>query len=694
MSKRDFLLEIGLEELPARFVTSSMNQLKEKIQAWIEEKNLDFEKIEAYSTPRRLAVFVQALAEKQNDLVEEARGPAKKIALDDEGQWTKAAQGFARGQGVSTDDLFFKEVNGVEYAFANKFIKGKQTAMLLPELKELICGLHFPKNMRWNEYDLRFARPIQWLIALYGDEVIPFSITEVETGNKTYGHRFLGEEIEFFQPESYRTTLLGQYVIVDPVERKEAIRNQLSSLAQENGWKIPVDEGLLEEVNNLVEYPTALFGSFDEQFLALPKEVLITSMREHQRYFPVQKEDGTLLPHFVTVRNGDHKHLDNVVRGNEKVLRARLSDAWFFYTEDQKLDLDSAKAQLENIVYHEELGSIGDKVRRIREGAAKISALIKANTETIKTADRIAELCKFDLVTQMVSEFPELQGRMGEVYAEIAGEAKAVAQGIHEHYMPRFSGDKSPASLPGTIVSLADKLDTIITCFAIGLIPTGSQDPYALRRQAAGVVQMLLDHQLAVNLNTLLEATLDVVEQRQLLTKRSREDVYQDLREFFKLRVKNKLQDEGASYDIIDAVLDSETSHLPTIAAKAALLSEKRESPKFKPLVDSLSRVTNIAKKAGEETEVDESLFEKKEERELFELYKKTKEAVYAALEKGDVTEAYLALEATQEAINQYFDNIMVMAENEEVRANRLAQMKAFAEVIHAFAGFHLIVFA
>ena len=366
MVAKDILLEIGLEELPARFVTDSMNQLADKIKDWLQSKKITFHEVQAYSTPRRLAVLVSDVAETQEDVHEEAKGPARKIALNENGEWTKAAIGFSRGQGSTVEDIYFKEINGVEYAHAKKFTEGKKTAELLPELREIVIGIHFPKNMRWANYDLRYIRPIKWIVALYGQELIPFSITDVQTSNWSLGHRFLGSKLVIENPADYEELIFKQYVIADPVKRKNMIIDQLKQLEQTNGWEIPVDEDLLEEVNNLVEYPTALYGGFEEEFLELPEEVLITSMKEHQRYFPVKSKDGKLLPHFVTVRNGGSDHLENVAKGNEKVLRARLSDADFFYREDQKNNIEHFLTKLRSIVYHEEIGTLAQKVERVR----------------------------------------------------------------------------------------------------------------------------------------------------------------------------------------------------------------------------------------------------------------------------------------------------------------------------------------
>ncbi len=691
MNKRDFLLEIGVEEMPARFVTEAINQLSNKLVQWFEKEKITFKEIKSYSTPRRLAILVEGLAERQDDTQEESRGPAKKIALDNEGNWTKAAIGFARGQGINVEDLFFKEVKGVEYVYAKKYIEGKQTVEVLPQLENIIKDLHFPKNMRWNKYDLRFVRPIQWLIALFGDTIIPFELANVQTNQFTMGHRFLGNIIEIKQPSDYEDALLKEYVIVNAQDRKGAILKQIQMIAQENNWNVPIDGDLLEEVTNLVEYPTALFGEFDKSFLEVPQEVLITSMREHQRYFPVQDEDGKLLPYFITVRNGDHQHLDNVRRGNEKVLRARLSDAKFFYKEDQKLKIDDALSQLENIVYHEDLGSIGDKVRRVRKVANQLAKELSI-TESEKI-DRAATLCKFDLVTQMVYEFPELQGRMGQDYALMQGEDETVAQAIYEHYMPRFSGDKSPETIVGTIVSIAEKLDTVTACFSIGLIPTGSQDPYALRRQTAGIIQMILDHKLSVKLEQLINISLEIVEQRQLL-KRDRDEVYRDLVNFFKLRIKNALQERNVRYDVIDSVLADELGFIETIVKKSETMMSELEHSSFKGLVEALTRVTNISKKATILTEINPALFEKVEEHQLYDIYMNTKEVIHHSLNKGQVKEAFEALKEIQDVINRYFDNIMVMTEDEKKKQNRLSQMKHLADTIHLFARFDQIVFS
>lgn len=692
MNKQDLLLEIGLEEMPARFVTAAVKQLEDKLTAWLKEKQISVDSVKVYSTPRRLTVFAAGVAEGQKDVEEEARGPAKTIAVDEGGNWTKAAMGFARGQGVTEKDLYFKEIKGREYVFVNKFIKGQETMLLLPQLSDLVTSMVFPKSMRWNSYKLRFIRPIKWLLVLYGDTVVPLGILNVSSGNKTFGHRFLGEEITVEAPAKYEELLLEQFVIADSMQRKEAIRQQLHNLAEDEGWNVPVDEDLLEEVNNLVEYPTALYGSFEKEFLSLPEEVLITTMREHQRYFPVLGEEGKLLPYFVTVRNGDHKKLDQVAKGNEKVLRARLQDAQFFYEEDRKKTVDEAVRSLDNVVFQEDLGSIGDKVRRIRKLSGDLAEHLQFEEKMLGDIDRSAEICKFDLVTYMVDEFPELQGIMGKTYARLKGENEVVAAAVKEHYMPKHRGDQLPGVAVGAVVAIADKMDTIAGCFAIGIIPSGSQDPYGLRRGASGIVQILLDRGWDITLETIIEYALDIYKKQGLL-KREFEDVSDDMLEFFKLRVKTQLQESDVRYDVIDAVLSDHVGYVDYLANKADVMMEHVQEGEFKELVEALSRVTNIAKKAGQAGgQPNPSLFETSEEQTLYQASEQLKQEITEAQKGKDATRAYQALVAMKKPIHGYFDNVMVMAEEETVKNNRLLQMSALSKTIKSFADFNAVV--
>ncbi|MDZ5470953.1 glycine--tRNA ligase subunit beta (plasmid) [Bacillus sp. 31A1R] len=682
MSKRDLLLEIGLEELPARFVTNSMNQLKDKVQAWLEEKKISFYEVKAFSTPRRLAVLVTGVSEAQEDIEEEAKGPARKIALSEDGEWSKAAMGFTRGQGMTVEDIYFKEINGVEYAHVNKFIKGQETVTLFPELKNIVTNLTFPKNMRWANEELRYIRPIKWLVLLFGHEVIPFEIAGVHTSNWTLGHRFLGEKIEITSPENYVRDLLGQHVIVDSVQRKEGIVAQLEKIEEENNWVIPIDEDLLEEVNNLVEYPTALFGRFEEEFLELPEGVLVTSMKEHQRYFPVKSKEGKLLPFFVTVRNGDHQHLETVAKGNEKVLRARLADAAFFYREDQKTLIEDALQKLENIVYHEEIGTLANKVKRVRKLTNVLTEKLAFSADEKGIADRAAEISKFDLVSHMVYEFPELQGFMGEKYAIQKGESNEVAKAINEHYMPRNAEDSVAESNPGAVLAVAEKLDTIVSFFAIGTIPSGSQDPYALRRQATGIVQTLIRKNWDIKLEELLEDALSLVGEAEI-NKTELTEVKTNLLSFFKLRLKHFLQEQGIRYDLIDAVLADEVGVVSSLVRKAHVLNAKKEQDGFKEDMESLSRILNISNKAENVGAINIEIFENQYEKDLYEKFQVISNQVSNLVNEE---EYFQLLTSMRPEIDEYFNNTMVMAEDLKIRENRLNLMFAIAQVIKQFA--------
>lgn len=681
MSSQSLLLEIGLEEVPARFVTSSMNQLGENVEKWLKEKRISYGDVQLYSTPRRLAVLIKDVADAQEDIEEEAKGPAKKIALDENGNWTKAAIGFSRGQGMTTEDIYFKKVKDVEYAYVNKFIKGKKTFTLLPELKQVVTGLHFPNNMTWGDYNLRYVRPLRWLTVLFGKEVVPLSIAGVDSDRYTYGHRFLGEKAKLTAADHYEEALLSEYVITDPNKRKQTIKDQVKKIEEEQGWIIPKDESLLEEVNNLVEYPTALYGSFDQQYLNLPAEVLITSMKEHQRYFPVKDEKGQLLPFFITVRNGDDQHIENVAKGNEKVLRARLADADFFFKEDQKLEIETALKELQQIVHHEKIGTLAEKVARTRKMTNKLTEMLSFSEEDKAYADRAAEICKFDLVTNMVDEFPELQGIMGEKYALLQGEDKQVATAVREHYEPRHSNEEVPQTNIGAVVAVADKIDTIVSSFAVGLIPTGSQDPYALRRQATGIVQIFLDRQWNLSVIELLKEAIKIVEDNGVPIKDA-DALLQECMNFFQLRLKYTLQELNIRYDIIEAILKGPFDGLLKMVQRAKVLNASKDEETFKQTIEALSRVLNIAKKAEGITSIDPSLFDNKYEKDLYENYVRLEEKI----NQMDMEQKFKSLASLRDVIEKYFDHTMVMVENAKLKQNRLSQMKKLADIIQSYA--------
>lgn len=505
------------------------------------------------------------------------------------------------------------------------------------------------------------------------------------------GHRFLGKETVISEPAEYVERLREQHVLVDVKEREALILKQINQLAEEKNWTIAIKDDLLEEVLFLVETPTVLFGTFDPSFLEIPQDVLITSMREHQRYFPVLDAAGKLLPFFVTVRNGNAESLDVIAKGNEKVLRARLSDAKFFYQEDQKMKIDDALAKLENIVYHEDLGSVGDKVRRIRQIADSLAVKLGLSESTLSEVSRTADICKFDLVTQMVYEFPELQGTMGEDYARKAGEPETVAKAIFEHYQPRFAGDAVPSTDAGSVVSIADKIDTIVGCFSIGIIPTGSQDPYALRRQAAGIVQIVLEHKLPITLREIFDTAIEIHENSGN-SKHSADELRINLYEFFGLRVKRLLSDNEVRYDVVDAVTAAGFDDVVDVVGRSrALMDAVTNQADFKVTVDSLTRVSNLAAKATSEA-IDPTLLKEAAELQLYNTWQALHTPYLEAMTAKNAEEALRILSGLKDAVTVFFDSVMVMAEDEQVRANRLALLAGIDADSKVFADFGKLV--
>lgn len=690
---KDLLLEIGLEEMPAHVVTPSRIQLEEKVIKFLDEHHLDYETVQSFATPRRLAVKVTAIPEKQADVEEEVKGPAKKIALDAEGNWSKAAQGFVRGQGVTTEDIVFKELNGVEYVYVTKFTKGQSAKEVLTKLNDVITSLTFPVTMHWANYDFEYIRPIHWIVALLDDEVIPFKVLDVTTGQTSRGHRFLGDDVTFQHANEYETKLKEQFVVVQPNERKQMIVDQANALAAEKNWQLALDEELLEEVTNLVEYPTAFVGSFDEKYLSVPDEVLVTSMKEHQRYFEVRNDQGLLMPHFIAVRNGDNVHLENVIKGNEKVLIARLEDAEFFYNEDKKLTIEACVEKLKNVTFHEKIGSIYEKMQRVALIAQIIGRKVGLSEEELEDLKRASEIYKFDLVTNMVGEFPELQGIMGEKYALLQGEKPAVATAIREHYLPTSSEGELPETAIGAVLALADKLDSVFSFFSVGMIPTGSNDPYALRRQTYGVIRIIEDKGWTfplVQLQTEVdEAVNQDVEKYGVLLNEGQAEVV----EFVKARLRQLLMTKNVRHDIIDAVVSAEQADLSKLFASANILKSRFEDQDFKPSMEALTRVINLAKKGQEllgdtEEGIDPSQFENKAEKELYQAVNDLSEAFATRT----IAENYEALVNLRPLIDAYFNETMVMVEDEKVKQNRLKQLMQIAKMALSIASLDLLI--
>lgn len=710
------LFEIGTEEIPAKFMPGILKQLKELAAAKMQELRIPFEDITVYGTPRRMAFIAGGVAETQADVVVEAKGPSVKIAYVS-GAPSKAAQGFARGQGVDIKDLVVRD----NYVYAVKHLAGQPVVELLPcLLMDILTSLTFPKTMRWADYDSRFVRPIRWMVALFGDQIIPVEICGVKSGKFSMGHRFMQQSlkaaaesqgllsaalskvgnkvysalagvkgaVEIPSAGDYKKVMYDNFVMVDQDERRALILQQIKDLAAQNGGEAEINEDLLEEVNYLVEWPTALCGKFEEKFLSLPKECIITPMREHQRYFPVLDEDGNLLNKFITVRNGGSEHLDIVTHGNERVLRARLSDAEFFFNEDRAIKMEDRLEKLKTVSFQEGLGNMYDKSERLVKMAEMLRFAINTPVDE-EELRRCALLCKTDLVTGMVIEFTELQGVMGREYALLDGEKPEVATGIFEHYLPRFAGDALPATTIGRIVGIGDKLDNICATFSRGLAPTGSQDPYALRRQALGVINILLDANYHISLAKIIAGTLYLLDIKPEETGK----LVPQIMEFFKQRLRNFLMDQGIRYDVIDAVFaDKRNDDMVDLAVRCKALAAYVEAGNAEPLVQVSVRVSNLCKKIEKEVAISGALFKDESENKLHEVVAAVSKEIIPEIVLYDYAAVLKAGEKVIEPVNTFFDNVMVMDEDENVKNNRLAMLEEVRGIVNAVGDLSLLV--
>ena len=710
------LFEIGTEEIPAKFMPGILKQLKELAAAKMQELRIPFEDITVYGTPRRMAFIAGGVAETQADVVVEAKGPSVKIAYVS-GAPSKAAQGFARGQGVDVKDLVVRD----NYVYAVKHLAGQPVVELLPGLlMDILTSLSFPKTMRWADYEFRFVRPIRWMVALFGDQIIPVEICGVKSGKFSMGHRFMQQSlkaaaesqgllsaalskvgnkvysalagvkgaVEIPSAGDYKKVMYDNFVMVDQDERRALILQQIKDLAAQNGGEAEINEDLLEEVNYLVEWPTALCGKFEEKFLSLPKECIITPMREHQRYFPVLDEDGNLLNKFITVRNGGSEHLDIVTHGNERVLRARLSDAEFFFNEDRAIKLEERLEKLKTVSFQEGLGNMYDKSERLVKMAEMLRFAINTPVDE-EELRRCALLCKTDLVTGMVIEFTELQGVMGREYALLDGEKPEVATGIFEHYLPRFAGDALPATTIGRIVGIGDKLDNICATFSRGLAPTGSQDPYALRRQALGVINILLDANYHISLAKIIAGTLYLLDIKPEETGK----LVPQIMEFFKQRLRNLLMEQSIRYDVIDAVFaDKRNDDMVDLAVRCKALAAYVEAGNAEPLVQVSVRVSNLCKKIEKEVAISGALFKDESENKLHEVVAAVSKEIIPEIVLYDYAAVLKAGEKVIEPVNAFFDNVMVMDEDENVKNNRLALLEEVRGIVNAVGDLSLLV--
>ncbi len=699
----ELLLEIGVEELPYQFIAPALVALKDSAEQLFKDQRLAFQSTRTLGTPRRLTLVVTGLATQQTSMVKEAMGPSKAVAFDPAGQPTRAAMGFSAGQGVSVQELQIRQTPKGEYLFAVKQEQGRPANVVLKELlPQLISKLSFPKAMKWNSTGAKFARPVRWLVVLYGGATLPIEAAGIIAGNRTEGHRVLGSAkgIGVRDSESYLKGLERQGVISDPERRRRMIEEQIATLCKKTGFTLNVDGDLLDQAVYTTEYPNAIIGSFKPAYLEVPQEILITSMKEHQGFFSLMhKETGKLVPHFIAVTNNRAKDMGLIREGNERVLAARLADAKFFFDEDRKVKLEDRVLKLAGVTFQQKLGTMEKKQQRIRKLASMIATSVRPQDYELKqTCERAADLCKADLLTGVVGEFPELQGIMGGEYAKHDGESEAVSQAIREQYLPRSIEGELPKTIAGQVLSLADRLDSVAAFFYVGLVPTGSEDPFALRRNATAIVRIILESNLRIDVGIFVDAARQLViaegfkggqdsgpEGRRRMT----EFIFERVRHYGK--VVHALRD-----DVIEAVLKpahDKTLDLVDLVLRMKALESVTTKPEFDPLIVGFKRAHRLVEKEKwDRKPVDKARFEHPTESALYLAIAEERSKMLSAMTRGDYGQALDSLVRLKPAIDAFFTAVMVNAEDPAIRSNRLSLLQEVDDFFNSFADFSQIV--
>ena len=689
---KTLLLEIGAEEIPAGYIQPALQALSGNLVKSLSDHRIACGQARTYATPRRLTVEILNVAEKQTSVTSEILGPPVKVGFDENGQPTVAAQKFAEKVGVPVNRLASQETPKGSYLCAKVTERGGSTKTVLKSiLPKIISATPFPKTMRWSTMSLTFARPIISVLALFGDQLVTFPMDRLKSGRWTYGHSIMApKKVKLKNAEDYVEALRDVQVIVDFEERRQFVLKEISDAAQSIGGRVLEDPELLDIVTNLVEYPVAAAGSFDPSFLELPREILITSMREHQKYFAITDPQGNLMPYFIAVNNTIPKDLGLVRKGHERVLRARLEDARFFFKSDLKEPLEDWREKLHGVLFQAKLGSMYEKVERIIKLTDFICNRLSIDSDTRAMALKAATYCKADLVCQVVGEFPKLQGVMGRVYAQAASMPEQVATAIEEHYRPLYSGGNLPGTQIGAMVALADKIDSICGCFSVGLIPTGAADPYALRRQSIGILQIIQQQQLPVTLTDIIDASVVLFEGK---STESSEITSEAVFTFFKNRLAHLLGEDGFSKDVIAAVLSTPIGQIPHVWAKVAALESLKNRPDFDSLAGAFKRVVNIIKKAdpNEGQSVVENLFDAPSESGLYTAYQEVKQKVAGLLDRGQFEQALLDIASLRKPVDEFFDGVLVMAEDKKIRENRLGLLRCIADLFSQLADFSKI---
>ncbi|MDM8514980.1 glycine--tRNA ligase subunit beta [Desulfobacterales bacterium HSG16] len=689
-----FLLEIGTEEIPAGYIVPALNALKSSLVKKLDKARIDHGTAEIFGTPRRLAIIIADVEDRQKSMTTELIGPPAKIGFDENGQPTVAGKKFAEKAGIPIDKIEIKETKKGSYLAAIVNDPGRESIAVLADiLPDTITGIPFPKTMKWADFGIRFARPIHTVIALLGDTVVSFVLENIKSSNKTSGHRFMHPEpVVVLSAADYKETLRKAHVIVDIAERREEVEKEVVRAAESLGGRILPDEALLDEVTNLVETPIAVGGRFDENFLQVPDEVLITAMREHQKYFAVVDEKEKLMPCFIAVNNTRAKDLDLVATGHERVLRARLSDADFFFKCDLEVSVEKRIEQLKKVLFQANLGSVYDKAMRMQKLSGFIAKAAEVDHTTLDYLLKAALICKSDLVSNVVVEFPKLQGIIGRVYAFLDGEPEEVALAVEEHYRPAYSGGALPETVTGALLSISDKLDSICGCFSLDLIPTGASDPYALRRQGIGIIQIMRDRDISFSLKSAIEHSAGMFFEKDddRKIRRTADTVYT----FLQRRITHILEEQGLSKDVIASVTEVGIDNIPDVWNRARALEDLKSKPDFEPLAVSFKRVVNIIRKSGYliAGNVDEALFKHESESALFKELKNVKTKVDDHLENARFDKALLEIASLRGHVDAFFDGVMVMDKDEKIRDNRLLLLNDIANMFGQIADFTKIL--
>jgi glycyl-tRNA synthetase beta chain len=687
------LLEIGTEEIPAGYIAPALKALSSMLLQKMDEARIDHGEARTYGTPRRMALKVADVADKQETVTTEVMGPPKNVGYDQKGRPTVAAQKFAEKVGVAISQVKIKETPKGPYLYVKKTKRGVTSQSLLKTiLPEVITATPFPKTMKWADLDLHFARPIQSITALLGERVISFTLGNIKSGRYTFGHCFMDPgKIKIDHPSQYVDKLKSAHVLVDTDERKALVEREIEAAADQVGGRVLTDRELVDIVTNLIEYPAVVLVHMDETFLELPREVLITAMREHQRYFAVIDEKGDLKPYFIAVNNTRAKDMALVAKGHERVLKARLEDARFFYHADLEASLDQWVNELKGVLFQAALGSVYEKVLRIQNIAEFLTERVADASDLRDAILRAAFLCKADLVSQVVVEFPKLQGVMGRIYANAAGESETVAFAIEEHYRPLHSGGSLPDTTTGALLAIADKIDSICGCFSVGLIPTGASDPYALRRQGIGILQIMLARGFDFSLRTLIAESIKPFAEK---TAAQSQDAGENVYRFLKSRMAHLLEEDGFSKDVIAAVLSVSADRVPDVWNRARALENLKFEPDFEPLATAFKRVVNIIKKSDYGAEsaavdrVDESLFKHESESNLYGAFRNVQEKVAENVRKGFFDQALLEIASLRTPVDAFFDGVMVMTDDLKLRENRFALLGHIAALFDDIADF------